>query len=156
MAIVRWDPLDISRWEPIDELTSRMSRLLNQARARDVFAPAVDVFETDDALVVKAELPGVDPKDVEVSVDEGRLAIRGERRSEEKVEEDRYYRMEQCYGRFERTITLPRDVKTEEIDASYDDGILRVTVPKMPEARVEPRRIEIKGRPEKLPPAQAA
>jgi len=156
MAIVRWDPFDITRWEPLDELTTRMSRLLGQTRARDVFAPAIDVFETDDALVVKAELPGVDPKDVEVSVDEGRLAIRGERRSEEKVEEDRYYRMEQCYGRFERTITLPRDVRTEAIDATYDDGILRVSVPKAPEAKVEPKRIEIKSGSEKLPPAQAA
>jgi HSP20 family protein len=95
------------------------------------WVPAVDVFNRGDDLVVRAELPGVDPeKDVEISVQDNVLRIRGERRMEEHTEGDGTYRLESRYGSFERTVLLPRGVKESDITATYEDGILEVVVPK--------------------------
>lgn len=96
----------------------------------NAWAPAVDVFARDDDLVVRAELPGVDPeKDVEITVENGMLRIRGERRTEQREERENYFHMETSYGSFERQIPLPDGVDAEGITAVHKQGILEVTVP---------------------------
>jgi HSP20 family protein len=95
------------------------------------WVPAVDVFTRGDDLVVRAELPGIDPeKDVEISLEDNVLRIRGERQMEERSEEDGTYRLESRYGSFERSVLLPRGVEEGDISATYENGILEVVVPK--------------------------
>lgn len=100
--------------------------------------PTVDVFERDGNLVVKAELPGMKKDDIDVSIDSGALVIRGERSAEKKVEEKDYHRMERSYGSFQRRLALPAGVTSDQISASFKDGVLEVTAPipaqKAPEA----------------------
>jgi HSP20 family protein len=95
--------------------------------------PAVDVYENDDAIVVKAELPGMEKDQIAVDVQGRVLSIKGERASDNEINEERYYRRERTHGRFERALTLPAEVNPESIKAEYKDGILKVEVPK-PEA----------------------
>lgn len=108
--------------------------------------PAVEVFTRDDQLVVRAELPGVDPGDVDISVTDNRLVIRGEKKEETKREEEDTYFQETFRGRFERSFALPEGAKVEEIQAAYKNGVLEITVPApaLPRAR----RIPIQGLPE--------
>jgi HSP20 family protein len=101
------------------------------------WVPAVDVFSRQGDLIVRAELPGIDPeKDVDITVEDGVLTIKGERRHEEKTKEENYYRFESSYGSFQRSVVLPRDVKADDIAASYENGILQVVVPKAGESSV--------------------
>jgi HSP20 family protein len=131
-------------WEEIGSLEQRMDDLLRRVfgtRARLAypalplfverpFVPAVDVFAREENLVARIELPGVDPaKDIRVSVENGELVIKGERRHEEEVEEGTYYRMEGSYGAFERHIPVPEGVDEGAITATYQDGVLEVVVP---------------------------
>ncbi|MEN3039908.1 MAG: Hsp20/alpha crystallin family protein, partial [Candidatus Kryptonium sp.] len=106
-----------------------------------VLAPAVDVYETDRELVVKAELPGVKKENVEVSIRDNSLHIRGEKREEKEEKTETYHRVERFYGKFERVIPLPADVKIEEAKAEFKDGVLEVRVPKAETAKE--RKIEI-------------
>jgi HSP20 family protein len=95
------------------------------------WAPVLDVFSRQGDLIVRAELPGIDPeKDVEITVEDGVLTIKGERRREQKTEEENYYRFESSYGSFQRSVSLPTNVKADDIAASYENGILEVVVPK--------------------------
>ena len=103
--------------------------------------PAVDIYEEDDALVVKAEIPGVDKEGIHVDVKDRILTIKGERTRENEVNEDKYYRREQTYGRFERAFTLPTDVDPEAIKAEYKDGVLKVKVPKTEQSK--PKQITV-------------
>jgi HSP20 family protein len=107
------------------------------------WAPKVDVFDRNGDLVVKAELPGIAKEDVEVSVDRGALVIKGERKAEEKVEQESYYRMERTFGSFYRRLPLPEGVATDKISAAYSDGVLEVRVPKPAEEKPQPSRITI-------------
>ena len=100
--------------------------------------PAVDIFDADDKLVIKAELPGVDKKNISVDVKDGVLTIRGERSEEKSVEEKNYHHKERLHGSFERCFTLSRNVDPEKISAEYIDGVLKVEVPK-PEDRLTKR-----------------
>jgi HSP20 family protein len=94
------------------------------------FVPITDVFVRDEDLVIRFELPGIDPTtDVTVTVEDGRLAIRGERKQEEEPKEDAYYRLETLYGTFERIIPLPEGIEEAKIEATYRDGVLEVIVP---------------------------
>ncbi len=104
--------------------------------------PAVDVFDTNDAVVLRAELPGMKVDDIQIEVDDNVLSLKGERTFEENVDEERYYRVERRYGAFQRSLALPQGVKADEIRATYEDGVLEVTVPKAEAER--PRRIEVK------------
>jgi HSP20 family protein len=103
--------------------------------------PAVDIFEEGDTIVVKAEIPGMVRDDISVEVKDRVLTLKGERTAEETVENGGYLRRERTYGRFERAFTLPSDVKAEDIQASYSDGVLKVVVPK-PETS-KPKQISI-------------
>jgi HSP20 family protein len=106
------------------------------------FAPAVDVKETDDQIVVKAEIPGMDAKDINISVTGEVLTIKGEKKSEREEKEENYHLVERSYGSFSRSLVLSAAVDQDKIEASYDKGVLTVTCPK--KEAVKPKAIEIK------------
>jgi HSP20 family protein len=141
------------RWDPFRELTTLRDEM-NRVFARTVgdrpaagaagaatWAPPVDILDTAEAFVIKAELPGLSAEDVEVEIDDDVLSIRGERRFQEEVEEGRYHRIERAYGAFARTLHLPQGVRREDIAATFTDGVLEIRVPKAEE--VKPRRISV-------------
>jgi HSP20 family protein len=147
MAIVRFEP-----FRDLVTIQDRMNRLFNEAfrgtRAGDEdwglggsWAPAVDILEQDGNIVLKAELPGVDPKDVEVRVENNTLTLRGERRFDNETKRENYHRVERSYGTFTRSFSLPNVVDTEKIKAEYRDGVLNVTLPTKEEAK--PKQISI-------------
>jgi HSP20 family protein len=105
------------------------------------WAPAVDIYETDHDVVLKAELPGVDPKDVEIRVEDGTLYLKGQRKFEIEVKEENYHRVERSYGSFTRSFALPSSVNSEKAKAEYKDGLLTLTLPKREEAK--PKTIQI-------------
>ena len=128
---------DIMRWDPLRELgamRAEMERLMARAGGPGGlprrWSPVSDVIETEDAIVVTAELPGVKDEDVHITVQDGVLRISGERRLEEETHEDRFHRIERSYGDFERSFTLPRGVAEDEIHAGVAYGVLKVTIPK--------------------------
>jgi HSP20 family protein len=140
MAIIRWDP-----FREMTQLQNRFDRLFEAVGGRqESWLPAVDVFDTKDAVVLKAELAGMDPDDIEIEVEDNVLTIKGERKFEEKVDEERYYRVERRFGSFQRSLALPQGVKSDEIEANYDEGILTVSVPKAEQEK--PKRIEVQAR----------
>lgn len=103
--------------------------------------PPVDIRETDDAYLVTAELPGVNKEDVDITVENNVLSLRGERKWQNEAKDESYHRIERTYGRFNRTFTLPRSVRPDDVQARYENGVLHLTIPKAEEAR--PRRIAI-------------
>jgi HSP20 family protein len=107
------------------------------------FSPAFDVSETDEALIVKAELPGMEEKDIDISLSDGVLTIKGEKKQEKESESGHYHTVERRYGAFSRTMRLPAEVNAEQVDAAYKDGVLSVTMPKTEKAK--PRKIEIRS-----------
>ena len=141
MAIIRWDP-----FREMTQVQNQFNRLVDQVWSgrQESWLPAVDVFDKKDAVVLKAELAGMDPDDIEIEVEDNVLTIKGERKFEEQVEDERYYRVERRFGSFQRSLALPQGVKADEIQAGYEDGILTVTVPKAEEEK--PQRIEVKAK----------
>ena len=139
MAIIRWDP-----FREMSTVQNRFDRLFDSVWGgrQEAWLPAVDVFDTKDAVVLKAELPGMKVDDIQIEFDDNVLTLKGERTFEEKVDEERYYRVERRYGSFQRSLALPQGVKADDIRATYEDGILEVTVPKA--EAVKPKRIEVK------------
>ncbi len=107
------------------------------------WAPTMDVYENEGALMVKAELPGVKKNDVDVSLDRGDLVIRGERKEEHEVKDEDYHRMERSYGSFYRRLPLGFEVKPEQIKANFSDGVLQVRIPMPAEERPQPQRINV-------------
>ena len=141
MALVRWDP-----FRELTALQSEVNRLFSRAGNGDVaerqsWTPSVDVIETDDAIKLKAELAGMDPKDINIEVQDNVLTVSGERRFEEEVSEDKYYRIERRYGSFSRSLALPQTVNEEAIEAKYENGVLEVVVPKAEVAK--PKKISV-------------
>lgn len=126
--------MELKVWEPIlsleHEMQSMFDRVFGRRGETFLLRPDVDVFREEGRIVVKVEMPGIDPeKDVEVTFHDGMLILKGEKTREKEVEEDRYYLLERGYGMFERRIPLPEDVDPEVITASYERGVLTVTVP---------------------------
>ena len=146
MAIVRWEP-----FRDLLSLQERMNRMFDESyRGRQAgedwalggsWAPAVDIYEQNGSIVLQAELPGMDPKDVDVRVENNVLTLRGQRKLDETVNKDNYHRVERSYGSFTRSFTLPNVVDTGNIKAEYRDGVLHMTLPKREEAK--PRQIQI-------------
>jgi HSP20 family protein len=117
------------------------------SRPRDFFSamsPELDVRESADAITIEAELPGVDEKDISVTVANGMLTIKGEKRQEKEEKSEDYYLAERSYGTFQRSLRLPDSIDETKIDAKFDKGVLKVTCTKKPEAIKAERRIEIK------------
>ena len=139
-TLVRWDPFrEVTSLR--DEVNRLFSRTLGDGPGGSVWSPPVDVFDNADEIVLKAELPGLGPDDIDIEVDDNVLTITGERRFEETVEEGRYYRLERAYGSFSRSLTLPQGAKADQISADFEDGVLQVRVPKADE--VKPRKIAV-------------
>ena len=148
MAIVRWEP-----FRDLQAVQDRLNRVFDEAfrgapRGSDddwalggQWAPSVDIYENDGNLVLKAELPGIEPKDVDVRVENNVLTLRGERKFESEVKRDKYHRVERSYGTFSRSFTLPNVVDTDKIKAEYKDGVLQVTLPQREEAK--PKQIQV-------------
>lgn len=109
------------------------------------FSPHVDVVETDDAIKVTAELPGMEDKDVEVSLNHDTLTIRGEKKEEKEDKGRDFYRMERHYGSFQRTVALPREVESEKAEATFKKGVLTVKLPKTAKAVEEAKKISVKA-----------
>jgi HSP20 family protein len=105
------------------------------------WAPPVDIYETENDIVLKAELPGVDPKDVEVKVEDNTLYMKGERKFEKEVKNESYHRVERSYGSFARSFSLPNSISTDKVKAEFKDGLLTLTLPKREEAK--PRTVKI-------------
>jgi len=146
MEIVRWrDPFG-----ELDSIHERMNRLFEEAfapsRSREetwagTWEPAVDIYESDDAIVVTAELPGVEKDQVSVEVKDGVLTLRGERKFERDVKEESYHRVERAYGTFHRSFTVPPGVDPEKVQASMKDGVLAIRLEKREEAK--PKQIAV-------------
>jgi HSP20 family protein len=147
MAIVRWEPFR-------DLLTTQreFDRLFKEAFSpmsgetevsTRSWAPPVDIYETEDAIVLKAELPGIDPKDVEVRVEDNTLYLKGERNFEKEVKEQNYHRIERSYGSFARSFSLPNSISAEKVKAEYKDGLLTLTMPKREEAKPKTIKIDV-------------
>lgn len=111
--------------------------------AEGKWLPAFDVSETDDEVIVKAELPGMDVKDIDITMTDGLLTIKGERKMEKEDKRENYHRIERQFGSFSRSLNLGVSVKADSIDAGYKDGILTVTLPKAEETK--PKKIEVKN-----------
>lgn len=146
MALVRWAP-----FRELSTMQQRMNRLFEDVmsppyRSEEglgvaTWAPAVDIYETDREIVLKAELPEMQEKDIDIKVEDSILTVSGERRMAKEVKEENYHRIERSYGSFLRSFTLPQTVDREGIKASYKEGVLRVALPKREE--LKPKQIKI-------------
>ena len=139
------------RWEPFKELVNlqeRLNKLFREAfprtqEATSVWTPPVDVFEKEDEIVLKVEVPEVDQNEIELKVEDNTLTIQGERKLEEGTTKEDYYRMERYYGKFSRSFSLPNTVDQNKIKATYKDGVLRIVLPKREETRPKQIKIEV-------------
>lgn len=134
----------LSRWDPFSEISrlqGDLNRLWGESRAS--LNPAVDIFEEDGTIVMKAEVPGLKAEDIHVNVENGVLTLSGERKLENEDEREGYHRIERSYGSFARSFALPKTVDGEAIDASLDAGVLTLRLPKREAA--QPKRIEVKN-----------
>jgi HSP20 family protein len=141
----------LNRWEPFRgaaTLQEQVNRLFGNVLEHSAeesnltsWAPAVDIYETEHELVVKADLPEVNAKDLDIRVENNILTIRGERKFEKKVNEENYLRVERAYGAFSRSFSLANTVNSEAIKADYQNGVLTLTIPKREEAK--PKQIKV-------------
>ncbi len=144
MSLIRWRrPLAPSLWDEMERMAEQLvpqrwwPESLTQA-----MTPAVDVYETDDEVVVRAELPGVNKEDIEVNVTDDQIIVSGESKAAEEIEEEGYHRRELSYGSFRRSVALPHAISQEEVTAKFGDGVLEVRAPKVTEAGAG-KKIEI-------------
>jgi HSP20 family protein len=148
MAVVKWDP-----FRDLISIQDRMNRLFEQTLSRSrgeegvsatTWTPAVDIYETADTIVMKAELPGVTREDIQIQINENTLTLQGERRFAKDVQEENYLRLERAYGGFHRSFTLPATVQQDKIRALFKDGVLELVLPKAEDSK--PKRISIEVR----------
>jgi HSP20 family protein len=146
MAITRWDP-----FRDLSILQERMNRVFEDAAVRGwkdhepsattSWSPAVDIYETDSEIMVQAELPGVDRKDIALQLENNVLTLKGDRRFEKETNQDNYHRIERSYGGFSRVFTIPTIVDEDKIRADYRDGILKIALPKKEQVKVKQIKI---------------
>jgi len=142
-SLTRWDP-----FHNVSSLQEQVNRLFENSfpgrsenSALTTWAPAVDIYETENELVLKADLPDINEKDLDIRVENNMLTIRGERKFEQEVKEENYLRIERTYGSFSRSFSLPNTVNTEGIKAEYKNGVLTVELPKRAESK--PKQVKI-------------
>ena len=146
--------MNLVRWTPFGEMTAMQNRInrmfngpywpagrMDDDTAMGMWNPAVDLYEKDDHFVIKAELPGVNKKDIAIDLKDRVLTLSGERSYENEVKEENYYRRERSYGKFQRVFTLPADVDSDKIKAEFNDGLLQIEVPKPEEQK--PKQVTI-------------
>lgn len=145
MNIIRWDP-----FRDLATLRERMNRLFEEAytsrgEEKDMVAstwnPSVDIYEKENELVLKAELPGIDENDIEIKIEDNTITLKGDRKFEKETKEENYHRIERSYGSFYRSFTLPRNIDQDKIRAESENGILKVTMPK--KAELKPKKVKI-------------
>jgi HSP20 family protein len=136
-----WGRPQLADNEVRNEVRNFFSRFFDENEAPAVWSPRVDVREEQDRYVILADLPGIDPKEIDISADRNVLTVKGERRAENVTENARLTRIERSYGSFERSFTLPESADTNAIKATGKNGVLEIAIPKKPEAA--PRKIEI-------------
>lgn len=150
MAITRFDP-----FRDLAVLQDRMNRLFNDSYGsrnqedhmlnRGTWVPPVDIWEAEGELVLKAELPDMKREDIDVTVENNTLTIKGERRRDDTIDEDRYHRLERAYGAFSRSFTLPNTLDGSRVRAEYRDGVLTIVLPLREEARPRQIQVEVKN-----------
>ena len=142
MAITRWDP-----FREVAALQNRVNSLFRDFNEGESsltttnFIPAVDIYEDEKRIVLKLEVPGIPEKDLDVTVENNTLVVKGERKFEKEEKEENFHRIERRYGSFSRAFTLPTTVETENIDAKYENGVLKLELKKKPEA--QPKQIKV-------------
>jgi HSP20 family protein len=144
MSVVKYTPFTgFGGWEPgLQLFQDSLSRLFSEPSTRP-WSPAVDVYETENELVLKADLPEVDPKNVEVQFENGTLTMKGTRKFEEEKNGKGYHRIERSYGSFVRAFSLPETVDAEKVKAEYKNGVLTVTLPKKEIAKPKPITVSV-------------
>jgi len=145
MAIIRWDP-----FREMVTLREKMNRLFEDAvtgqrEDRDLvsstWSPAVDIYETENGIVLTAELPGIEDKDIAVKLEDNSLTLKGERQFQKETKEENYHRIERSYGSFYRSFTIPPYVDQEKIKAEHEHGVLKIFLPKKHESK--PRAVKV-------------
>ena len=136
MTLVRWDP-----FRTLMNLQQQLTPRVEDSYG--TWAPVVDIFEKGDDLIICAEVPGLEQDDVDISIENNILMLRGERKRKTEFVEKDSYRLERTFGAFTRSFTLPKTVDSDRISASYENGVLELTLPKV--EQVKPRKIEIKA-----------
>ena len=152
-ALAPWRPfMDLTTWD------SEMDRMMGDFFGRsmrpwwsarwlrgedEISAPVVDVYEEKDEVVVKAELPGLDKKDIEVKISDSQLTLKGQKKQEEEIEQENYYRRERSFGAFLRSVELPTNVRADKVKASFKNGVLEVRVPKTAEAKTKTIKVKV-------------
>jgi HSP20 family protein len=149
MAIVKYNPL-----RELRSMQDQMDRLLNLSWGGNeysgedikegIWQPPVDIYETGDSIVLKAELPDIDQKDIDVRIEDNMLTIKGERKHESEVKKENYHRIERYFGSFQRSFKLPATVEQEKVEASCEKGVLTVTLPKKEEVKPKQINVEVK------------
>jgi len=148
MAITRWDP-----FREVVALQNRMNSLFGNLNTESdsplttgSFVPAVDVYEDEKKVVLKLEVPGIAEKDLDVRVENNTLTVKGERKFENEEKEENFHRIERRYGSFYRSFTLPSTVDTENVDAKYEAGVLKLELKKKPEAQPKQIKVNVGGK----------
>ena len=151
--LTTWKPFrDLAPFSNFDSMRREMDRLWDslyegtverRAGEDSVWLPSVDISETKNDVVVKAELPGMDPKDIDITLSDGHLMIKGQKKHEKEEKDEDYHFVERSYGSFVRAVHLPKEVKHDKISASYKNGVLKVVLPKSEEAKTKELKIKV-------------
>jgi HSP20 family protein len=147
MAIVKYSP-----FRDLRNMQEQMNRLLDLAWSREsgeelregVWQPPVDIFEDEDEVVIKAELPGIDQKDIEVRIEDNTLMLKGERKLDQSIQKENYHRVERYYGPFQRSFSLPPTIDQEKVKANCERGVLTIILPKKEEKKPKQITVEVK------------
>ena len=134
MAIVRWRPWWAEEFEDFEKSFGDLSRSFGQTKG---FVPAIDVYQDKNNIMVETPLPGIDPEKVDISIENDILTIKGISEQKKEIEEKEYYRREVRTGSFYRSVALPSHVIGDKAEANYDQGVLKITIPKAPEAKLK-------------------
>jgi HSP20 family protein len=147
MAIVKYNP-----FRELRTMQDQMNRMLDMAWNREfgeelkegVWQPPVDIYEDEQSVVIKAEVPDVDQKDIEVRIENNTLTLRGERKHSPEIKKENYYRVERYFGHFQRSFSLPQSINQEKVQATCEKGILTITLPKLEEVKPKQISVEVK------------
>lgn len=144
MALVRWTENELSPWGAFRDLERQLNRVFGDTGASNGdrnWVPAIDIHESEDAFTVEVDIPGMKKEDIHIEVMDNVLTVRGERKSETEKKDKNYHRVERSYGSFARSVELPGRFNTEKVGAKFEDGVLKVTLPKTEDTK--PRRISV-------------